>query len=105
MPLEFKVNFHHLNITSKLKKLKWCVTYIERVERMLCPKTGTTQYHEQLRLPDKGNVIKELVVLTLFDQIIIHCISKISFKDTPKCVFHTLEDIQITFFCCYSKED
>ena len=30
---------------------------------MLWPKTGATQYHAQLGLPDKGRAIKGLVVL------------------------------------------
>ena len=31
------------------------------------PKTGATQYHEQLGLPDKGHAIKGLVVCNEWD--------------------------------------
>ncbi len=34
---------------------------------MPCHKTGATQYHAQLRLPDKGRAIKGLVVYTNCD--------------------------------------
>ncbi len=34
---------------------------------MPCPKTGATQYHEQLGLPDKGQAIKGLVVCNSWD--------------------------------------
>ena len=31
------------------------------------PKTGATQYHAQLELPDKGRAIKGLVVCNIWD--------------------------------------
>ena len=38
------------------------MTLKEKVGELSWPKTGTTHYHAQLGLPDKGCLIKELVV-------------------------------------------
>ncbi len=40
---------------------------INRMSRMPWPKTGATQYHAQLGLPDKGRAIKEFVVCNSWD--------------------------------------
>ena len=37
---------------------------------MTWPKTGATHYHEQLRLPDKGREIKELVVCWMLPNLL-----------------------------------
>ena len=39
-----------------------CATLIVRVRGMPWPRTGPTHYHAQLGLPDKGRVIKGLVI-------------------------------------------
>ena len=42
-----------------------CVTFIARVGGMPWPQTGTTHYHAQFGLPDKGRAIKGLIVCYL----------------------------------------
>ncbi len=44
-----------------------CATLIVSVGAMPWPKTGATQYHAQLGLPDKGCTIKGLVVCNSWD--------------------------------------
>ena len=45
-----------------------CATLIVLVGGMPWPKTGATQYHAQLSLPDKGRAIKGFVVCNSWDQ-------------------------------------
>ncbi len=60
------------DITKDVKSCTYCcyvrwTTLIVWVGGMPRPQTGATQYHEQLRLPDKGRAIKGLVVCNNWD--------------------------------------
>ncbi len=59
-------------IAKYVKSCTYCchvrrASLIERVWGMPWPKTGRTQYHSQLSLPDKGCAIKGLVVCNNWD--------------------------------------
>ncbi len=59
-------------IAKDVKKCTDCcyVRYATLIVRLGCmpwPKTGATQYHAQLGLPDKGRAIKGLIVCNSWD--------------------------------------
>ncbi len=54
----------HLRLLCQMGKMNSMST---RVGGMPWPKTGATQYHAQLGLPDKGRAIKGMVVCNNWD--------------------------------------